>query len=240
MPLLVDRYTVKGQSPAMADSPHLREISLSLSDPTRFADELRCWVMQGLDQSEHDCEFCTNATIVVLVTQLGRAVAIDNDGEATIGAMVQTRSAGDHNPHGGDVLVNVDRKAQGLTSSRRNFVEKLPKISHVWRGASWVRDALSMIALLSLLSWSSLVCFLQDYCIPDAWTKCAIFITMLMRMRCLRAFEWWLLTNNESLYEWQNRTSTTIAYVQDQRVTLACTRWHSTAAGHFTIDPHIA
>jgi len=46
--------------------------------------------MQGLDQSEHDCEFCTNATIVVLVTQLGRAVAIDNDGEDTIGAMVQT------------------------------------------------------------------------------------------------------------------------------------------------------
>jgi hypothetical protein len=29
MPLLVDRYTVKGQSPAMADSPHLREISLT-------------------------------------------------------------------------------------------------------------------------------------------------------------------------------------------------------------------
>jgi hypothetical protein len=66
-----------------------------------------------------------------LVTQLGRAVAIDNDGEDTIGAMVQTRCAGDHNPNGGDVLDNVDRKAQGLTSSRRNFVEKLPKISHV-------------------------------------------------------------------------------------------------------------
>jgi len=33
MPLLVDCYIFKGQSPAMADSPHLREISLSLSDP---------------------------------------------------------------------------------------------------------------------------------------------------------------------------------------------------------------
>jgi hypothetical protein len=42
MPLLVDRYIVEGQSPAVADSPHLREISQSFSDPTRFADELRC------------------------------------------------------------------------------------------------------------------------------------------------------------------------------------------------------
>jgi hypothetical protein len=64
--------------------------------------------------------------LLVLVTQLGRAVAIDEDGEDTVGAMVQTRSAGDHNPHGGDVLVNVDRKAQGPASSRRIFVEKFP------------------------------------------------------------------------------------------------------------------
>lgn len=66
----------------------------------------------------------------MLVTQLGRAAAIDDDGDDTIGAMVQTRSAGGQNPHGGDVLVNVDRKAQGPTSSRQNSVEKFPKISH--------------------------------------------------------------------------------------------------------------
>jgi hypothetical protein len=46
--------------------------------------------------------------MLVLVTQLCRAVAINNDGNDTIGAMVLTRSAGDQNPHGGEVLVNVD------------------------------------------------------------------------------------------------------------------------------------
>jgi hypothetical protein len=49
--------------------------------------------------------------MLVLFTQLGRAVAINNDGNDTIGAMVLTRSAGDQNPHGGEVLVNVDSKA---------------------------------------------------------------------------------------------------------------------------------
>ena len=162
-------------------------------------------MMQGLDQSKHDCWFCANAAIVVLVTQLGRAVAIDDDGEDTIGAMVQTWSAGDQNPHGGEVLVNVDRKARGLPSSRQNFVEKLPKISHVWCGASWVRDALSIIALLSLLSWSSLVWFLQDYFIPDTLGKCATLIAMLMRMRCPRAFESWSLTCEQRMLTWARK-----------------------------------
>ena len=52
--------------------------------------------------------------LLVLVTQLGCALAINKkDGEDTIGATVQTRRAGEQNPRGGDVLVNVDRKARG-------------------------------------------------------------------------------------------------------------------------------
>ena len=65
-------------------------------------------------------------SLLVLVTHHERAVAINNDGNDTIGAMVLTRSAGDQNPHGGEVLVNVDGKARGLTSSRCIFMEKFP------------------------------------------------------------------------------------------------------------------
>ncbi len=64
--------------------------------------------------------------MLVLVTQLGRAVAINHDGKDTIGARVLTRRAGDPNPHGGDVLVNIDSKARGSTSSGQSFVSKFP------------------------------------------------------------------------------------------------------------------
>jgi hypothetical protein len=88
--------------------------------------------------------------LLVLVTQPDRAVAIYKGGEDTIGAMVQTRRAGEQNPHGGDVLVNVDRKAQGPASLGHILASFLI-------GASWARKDLSIIAMFSILSWSSLV-----------------------------------------------------------------------------------
>lgn len=71
----------------MADSPHLREISLSLSDPS--ASQMSC-VAERCSELINQSMIANSAqvrSLIVLVAHHGRAVAIEEDGDDTIGAV---------------------------------------------------------------------------------------------------------------------------------------------------------
>ena len=140
----------------------------------RYADELLCfaihqWMMSGLDQSEHDCKFCANAPIVVMVTQLRRAVAI---------------RWWCHHWHEGQHTWNAETKAprRGSAcqcwqeSTRTNFIKtdfqgKVFLKRSCLIGASWEREALSKFPSFRLLRWSGLVRLLRGRCMPDRISK---------------------------------------------------------------------
>ncbi len=71
----------------MADSLHLREISLSLSDPS--ASQMSCvaeWCSDLINQSMI-ANSVQMRSLIVSVARHERAVAIVNDGDVTIGAV---------------------------------------------------------------------------------------------------------------------------------------------------------